>query len=756
MKKIILRYWPVLVLGFVWIIFASPYLFGGRVPFPSAYLVDFFPPWNASFGLPVKNNAMPDIITQIYPWKQITIDAWREGTIPGWNPYQFAGNPHLANVQSAAFTPLNLLYFVIPFLDAWSIHILLQPLLAAFGMYAFLRHVVRTQYAALLGGIAFMFSGFLVVWMAYGTLGYAILFLPYMLLGIRRWFSSPTLLHVFIVTLPVPLSFFSGHVQTSTYFLGFGLMYLLWETIRTRHYRRGLTALMLVGLGIILSLPQLLPSISFYEQSIRSELFQKAEVIPWNYVPTLFAPDLFGNAVTRNDWFGHYAEWASYIGVAPLMLAFLSWLHTRRREVLFFSIMAIGTLLLAYPTILGDLVLALRIPVLSTSSFSRIIVLTSFSLSVLAAFGIDALHHRWKDIGSRKRVLTVLALFAGGVFIMWAMILRGNLMFIPDVTPEHLHIAKRNLILPTALMVAATLALIAGFVRRRYVRRVALGVLIAVTIFDMLRFSTKWMPFDPREYVYPEVGVLTYLEENAGAWRVFGNLGNEALAPFGLLGIEGYDPLYIRRYGELIMATGDGTRHEPARSTVTIGRNGAFTKTMFDLLGVRYIVHSKGDGRNVWAFPFWEYPDDIGSAIYSDDTYEVYENTGVIPRAFTTRSYIVADDADVISVMLDQVTDLSQTVVLTAPPSFAAPQTVSEEIDGREATIIEYLPNKVTIEARVSHPSLLFLSDNYYHGWVAYVNGERAQILQADYTFRAVEIPSGASVVEFVYEDWYL
>ncbi|KKS22964.1 MAG: hypothetical protein UU78_C0008G0014, partial [Candidatus Roizmanbacteria bacterium GW2011_GWC2_41_7] len=134
-KKIIHSYWPILFIVVIWLIFVHPYFFKNLVPFPSRYLVDFFPPWNNLYAHPYKNGAMPDIITQIYPWKQLTIDSWKSGQIPGWNPYQFSGNPHLANVQSAAFTPFNLLFFVLSFIDAWSVLVLLQPFLAGLFMY---------------------------------------------------------------------------------------------------------------------------------------------------------------------------------------------------------------------------------------------------------------------------------------------------------------------------------------------------------------------------------------------------------------------------------------------------------------------------------------------------------------------------------------------------------------------------------------------------------------------------------------------
>src|SRR5258706_8310785 len=120
MKKILSKFWPIFCIFTLWFIFASPYFLKSLVPFPSKYLVTFFPPWSASYGMPLKNNAMPDVITQIYPWKKLTIDTWKLGQIPLWNPYSFSGTPHEANYQSAVFSPLNMLFFFMPMSDAWS------------------------------------------------------------------------------------------------------------------------------------------------------------------------------------------------------------------------------------------------------------------------------------------------------------------------------------------------------------------------------------------------------------------------------------------------------------------------------------------------------------------------------------------------------------------------------------------------------------------------------------------------------------
>ncbi len=46
---------------------------------------------------------------------------------------------------------------------------------------------------------------------------------------------------------------------------------------------------------------------------------------------------------------------------------------------------------------------------------------------------------------------------------------------------------------------------------------------------------------------------------------------------------------------------------------------------------------------------------------------------------------------------------------------------------------------------------MLFLSDNYYPGWKAYVDNKETKIYRANYTFRSIYLPSGNHSVAFKY-----
>ena len=260
-------------------------------------------------------------------------------------------------------------------------------------MYFLLRSLDRSKEASLIGSTAFMFCGFLTVWMAYGTLGWAVLWLPLVFAAVRMHVNKRSWCYLVIIALSLMSSFFSGHFQMSVYVLLATVAFIIYQSFLTKRMREGIELVVAVVLGLMLSAPQILPSLEAYNLSVRSELFTQGGGIAWQYLVTVFAPDFYGNPVTRNDWLGYYAECASYIGVVPLLLAVYAII--RRAKYTGFLGLAVISFLIATPTPINAFVVWLKLPAISTSYAARIIVLASFSLAVVGAYGLDGLREDW-------------------------------------------------------------------------------------------------------------------------------------------------------------------------------------------------------------------------------------------------------------------------------------------------------------------------------------------------------------------------
>ncbi|MDO8659106.1 MAG: YfhO family protein [Candidatus Parcubacteria bacterium] len=750
MKNKIINYWPVIIVFMIWFIFAGPYFLKNKVPFPSNYQVNNFAPWstNSKFWGPVKNSAMPDIITQIYPWRHLAIETWKQGQVPLWNPYTFSGNPLLANYQSAVLSPLNLLFFILPFVDAWSILVLFQPLLAGLFMYLFVRSLKVSNVGALISSISFMFCGFITAWMGYATLGYAILFLPFSLFCIEKYFETKRRIFLFLLSLTFPLSFFSGHFQISLYFLIAILSYVVYKLIVSKNIHNTLYVILYTFFGLLLIMPQILPSIELYLESFRNSFFQIGG-ISVGYLPSFLAPDFFGNPVTRNTWFGHYAEWNAYIGLVPLMLAIYSLLRIKNHQTLFFSIFGLLSLALAISNPASVFIQNLHIPILSTASINRIIVLFSFSFAVLAGFGCDQLHLDIKKVNT-KIIFAWLSLFGFLFVILWIVIFQK--LFIPL---DKIAISKQNLILPTTFFLAVfALVFLAVIFRKIKPNRVMYVLLssgfVILIAFDMLRFATKWMPFDPKNLVFPNFSTTQALSKISGFERIFGNLGGEATMYYGLPSVEGYDALYSKRYGQFIGYIDSEELIESNWSVVLFPKNSKNTSKAINLLDIKYIVHKLTDDGVSWTFPYWIYPKGQFDLVYKDNYYRFYQNNSVIPHAFLVGEYrVIKDKKQILKTIFSDEFNPRKEIVLEDDPKI-----IKTNGDVGEAKIINYQPSNIDISVESKNNVLLFLAENYDKGWKASVDGKNVPILRANYTFRAVEISNGKHNVKFWYDPW--
>jgi hypothetical protein len=110
--------------------------------------------------------------------------------------------------------------------------------------------------------------------------------------------------------------------------------------------------------------------------------------------------------------------------------------------------------------------------------------------------------------------------------------------------------------------------------------------------------------------------------------------------------------------------------------------------------------------------------------------------------------------------------ELSNTPALLFSQNFNPHKTVYLPLDAQDKVHLtnavqgavraaQFTPQRVELETEAGEPTLLVLSQTYYHPWRAYVNGQPEPVWRANYAFQAVEIPGGRSTVELVYQDQF-
>jgi uncharacterized membrane protein YfhO len=66
--------------------------------------------------------------------------------------------------------------------------------------------------------------------------------------------------------------------------------------------------------------------------------------------------------------------------------------------------------------------------------------------------------------------------------------------------------------------------------------------------------------------------------------------------------------------------------------------------------------------------------------------------------------------------------------------------------------ITSYEPNRIVLQASAAQPGYLVVNDVWYPGWRAEVNGKEAPVLRANFTFRAVPVPTGEHAITFTFD----
>lgn len=136
----------------------------------------------------------------------------------------------------------------------------------------------------------------------------------------------------------------------------------------------------------------------------------------------------------------------------------------------------------------------------------------------------------------------------------------------------------------------------------------------------------------------------------------------------------------------------------------------------------------------------------------TEPEYYVYENRLALPRAYLVDSYVQVPNSEEKSLLMTArlAPKLTSLVVLEdAAPSF--PSAADSTGFSGQAQIVRYENEEVELRVGAQSPSLLVLTDNFYPGWTATVDGVKTPIWRANSLFRAVEVPAGSHTVVFRY-----
>jgi hypothetical protein len=242
-------------------------------------------------------------------------------------------------------------------------------------------------------------------------------------------------------------------------------------------------------------------------------------------------------------------------------------------------------------------------------------------------------------------------------------------------------------------------------------------------------------PTMPVREVFPETKLTQYLR-SLGDWRIGfpeGNIPSGLMAPYGLEDWQAYDGLYPQRMWRFTndMAGNLWGKFEPLRS----------------------IAYYLNDPKYPPAIPQEKMP--RLEAVAQMDGLQVLRNNDALPRAYLAPQIEAVQDAsEVIKRLSDPAFEPRETVVTEAPPPHSLPASNVPAAELGTARVTYRGGTRVVIEAESKAECVLVLSDAYYPGWRATIDGMVAEIFPAYYVFRGVILPAGRHEVVYTYMPW--
>jgi hypothetical protein len=684
-------------------------------------------------------------LLQFTPWHSFALTALAGGHLPLWNPLLGMGAPLLANYQSAVLYPPNWLLAVTGVGWGQGLLVALHIGWSALGMLLLARRLKLGDPAALVAALAFSLSGYGVARAGFLSINAAMAWLPWEIWaaeglvarGAASGFAS-VIPQIIAAGLMLSMQWLAGHAQTAWYSL---LLVIIWVAVRG--WERGrLSILIRVGallgtaclLAAMLSAAQLAPTFEYLMQSQRGAHLDEVFALTYSFWPWrvlgLVAPNLFGNPATGNYWgYGNYWEDAVYIGVLPLVMALAAAIRCLRRNSdpiprmllavsLIAGLLSLGKNTAVYPFLFR------HVPTFNLfQAPTRWNLLAIFCLSLLAGWGVE----HWQTLTGKGLYWTRLGTAGAAGMAVVSLAVGPRLEGInPSIAP--------------AFAIA--------------------GLFLAITGgLALLR------PKQPGEMWTVGIGLFVLADLVFAGWGLNPSTGASINAPdpqVSRMGQEGrlFMPAaleYQMKYERLFRFSSFSSEMDP-RQAVLLGLpntamlSGAPSASNFDpLLPARYVdwmqvletasPHEASKMLQLMGVGWQAVSTPAGSAQYLGG--QRASRVRVVPMARLAES-----KSEALGLLFAEDFDPDIQVVVEG----RLPEGLPQGGEGRATIEPGGDPNRVAVHATAPAGGWLVLSDTWYPGWKADVDGQPAPILRADYLFRAVWLEPGDHLVTFSYQ----
>lgn len=536
-----------------------------------------------------------------------------------------------------------------------------------------------------------------------------------------------------------------GSPQISVYtFVGISI-YWFFNLIEGKNYELKYLIILIIPLiiGGLISSVQLIPSLETGDYSVRGGgvSFEYSNIYSMEYEDyvTIFFPKFFGDREHFYWWKGgSYNAMSPYVGIMTLFLAAISvFLTKRNKSINFFFILAILGIILTF----GNTIISFlfwKLPVFNVLRVkSRYLFLFNFSSAILAGWGLNKISNKSFSKKEKKKYhkffkiisIIIILYISTSAFIIGFKLYKQ--LFLPNVNIDlnqkqnnipsfSYNNQKINILgvisysLTDIFYFLVFYSISAFIIKLKINKKINYFSLIVILfiIFNLWFYNINSVKVKDYDDVLMQNNYTKFLQKNLNLYRYHEVYAGEydyrndniLLKNYK---IRGSNPIKISYYNKLLNDINllfNNTEHP-----------------LINLIGVKFIVSDYELNNSGLKF------------LYYSNPYYLYENKEVFPRSF-----IISND--------------SECNLTIKNYSFVEKEDISNYCIYNESTIDYYSENEIIIKTNSSHKGFLILTDVFYPGWKAYVDGERTKIYRGFKVFRSIRINEGYHKIRFVFE----
>ncbi|MBN2056774.1 YfhO family protein [bacterium] len=721
-----------------------------------ADLLYFYSPWRELAGTRFdqpSNWILFDELLEFAPWREYSRSMLRRGLVPLWDPSAFCGYPFTGVLQTAVFYPPDLGMIPVSMARFPTVRGLFHLLVAGLGMFWFVRRIPLAPQPAGFAAVLYSFSGFFMAWFGHPHFKVAA-WLPFILLFTRALSRAPAMPAAAGLTATLVLQYLAGHIETSVHLLFAWLLYSL--SLLLQHSRRRarfiLTVLAAQILALLLAAVQLAPFAEYLRHSSAYNV-RKHGVWVRPHFPSFLAwclvqPNFFGSNADDNyalQEFNSSEVMGGFVGAVPLLFAVTGlWFLRRDRETARLAVLLLFGLGVVFkiPPIYQAVHL---VPGMKMSYNFRFLLVVAFATAGLAARGAARVAAARRESCVRRWFLMGAPLMTAVGFVMYhawrpMFAARGMMAY-----------ARVNLLW---LMVLTSFCLLLVVTRSRLPRTLWWSALLLLSFLDLWRIGYGYNRSFPPGLLYPELPpeLLPAASQPARIMPLGYTFPPHTCRLYGFHDIRGNDaltPLAVEEYLALAEPDIQAPDLLPAMRLLQMKR---FDHPLLDSLNVRYVITPQDTGLGYW-LAGGDFDPAPWRRTFRRNGVEVYSNARALPRAYLVDDYVCFDTAgQAYAVLRDNAREgRLRHVVVDAPAPPAVPLPASAAPPGT-ARFIVYDAHRLELSVTADRECLLILSDTYFPGWRAQVDGSAAPVLRVDHAFRGLLLEAGDHLVRFMYE----